>query len=112
MDRVVGSSATLLSREEAIQDITVALNNGLGRGDMIYTVFSNLAALRGDAKWGGTAQLFSNQVAVARYYTEVMNQSTIDLATLTAAISAVSAASDASSDAAIVSLVGMGLLGG
>ena len=109
---VVGTSATQTARDEAIRDITGALDNGLSRGDMIYTVFSNLAGLKGDAKWGGTAQLFFNQIAVAKYYTETMNQSTTDRATLAAAISAVTASSDVSTDAAVVTLIGLGLLGG
>ena len=109
---VVGTSATQPARDEAIRDITGALDNGLSRGDMIFTVFSNLAALKGDAKWGGTAQLFFNQIAVAKFYTETMNQSTTDRATLAAAISAVTAASDVSTDAAVVTLIGQGLLGG
>lgn len=109
---VVGQSASPAVRDEAIQDITLAMDNGLKVGDMIFTVFSNLAGLRGDAKWGATAQLFFNQIAVAKYYTETMNQSTTDRATLAAAISAVTATSDVSTEAAVVSLIGQGLLGG
>jgi hypothetical protein len=109
---VVGDSATQAAKDEAINDITLAMNNGLGVGDMIFTVFSNLATKTGDAKWGGTAQLFFNQIAVAKYYTEVLNQSTTDRATLASAISMVKADSDVSTEAAIVTLIGQGLLGG
>jgi hypothetical protein len=109
---VVGTSATQAAKDEAINDITLAMNNGLGVGDMIFTVFSNLAAKTGDAKWGGTAQLFFNQIAVAKYYTEVMNQSTTDRATLASAIAMVQPDSNVSTEAAIVTLIGQGLLGG
>jgi uncharacterized delta-60 repeat protein len=109
---VVGSSATQEAKAEAINDITLAMNNGLGVGDMIFTVFNNLAGKKGDATWGGTAQLFFNQIAVAKYYTEVLNQSTTDRATLASAISMVKADSDVSTEAAIVTLIGQGLLGG
>jgi Ca2+-binding RTX toxin-like protein len=109
---VVGTSATQAAKDEAINDIAGALNNGLGVGDMIFTVFSNLAAKTGDAKWGGTAQLFFNQIAVAKYYTEVLNQNTTDRATLASAIAMVKAESDVSNEAAIVTLIGQGLLGG
>jgi hypothetical protein len=109
---VVGTSATQAAKDEAINDIAGALNNGLGVGDMIFTVFSNLAAKTADAKWGGTAQLFFNQIAVAKYYTEVLNQSTTDRTTLASAIAMVKADSDVSNEAAIVTLIGQGLLGG
>jgi hypothetical protein len=112
VNNVVGTSATQAAKDEAINDIAGALNNGLGVGDMIFTVFSNLAAKTGDAKWGGTAQLFFNQIAVAKYYTEVLNQSTTDRATLASAIAMVKAESDVSNEAAIVTLIGQGLLGG
>jgi Ca2+-binding RTX toxin-like protein len=112
VNNVVGASATPSAKDAAVNDITGALNNGLGVGDMIFTVFSNLAAKQGDATWGGTAQLFFNQIAVAKYYTEVLNQSTTDRATLASAISMVKADSDVSTEAAIVTLIGQGLLGG
>jgi hypothetical protein len=49
---------------------------------------------------------------VAKYYTEVLNQSTTDRATLASAIAMVKADSDVSTEAAIVTLIGQGLLGG
>ena len=112
VNNVVGASATPSAKDAAVNDITGALNNGLGVGDMIFTVFSNLAAKQGDATWGGTAQLFFNQIAVAKYYTEFLNQSTTDRATLASAISMVKADSNVSTEAAIVTLIGQGLLGG
>jgi hypothetical protein len=113
IENVVGNSAAAATKAQAVNDITLAMDNGLSVGNMIFTVFSNLAAkpLQGD-EWSGTARLFQNQIAVAKYYTEVMNQSTTDLATLRAAISAVTADSSVSSEAAIVTLIGQGLLGG
>lgn len=110
---VVGNSASAASKAQAISDITGAMDAGLSVGNMIFTVFSNLAAkpLTGD-EWSGTARLFQNQIAVAKFYTETMNQATTDLPTLRAAISAVTTSSDVSADAAVVTLIGQGLLGG
>jgi hypothetical protein len=112
VSNVVGNSASDSSKAQAIIDISAALDGGLSVGNMIFTVFSNLAAkpLSGD-EWSGTAKLFQNQIAVAKYYTETMGQSTSDVATLRAAISAVTPTSDVSTESSIVSLVGIGLLG-
>jgi hypothetical protein len=112
VSNVVGNSASDSSKAQAIIDISAALDGGLSVGNMIFTVFSNLAAkpLSGD-EWSGTAKLFQNQIAVAKYYTETMGQSTTDVATLRAAISAVTPTSDVSTESSIVSLVGIGLLG-
>lgn len=112
VEKVVGNSAAADAKAQAVQDISLAMHNGLRLGDMIYTVFTNLAAKRSDPVWGSTAQLFFNQIAVAKFYTEVMDQSTTDPATLRAAIAAVTAESDVSSDAVLVSLIGQGLMGG
>jgi hypothetical protein len=71
VNNVVGSSASAAAKAEAVADITAALNSGLTRGDVIFNVFSNLAALPvTDATWGGTAQLLANQVDVARFVTQ------------------------------------------
>jgi hypothetical protein len=112
VNNVAGLSATQAARDEAVTDISTALDNGLSRGDMIFTVFSNLASYRDHPLWGNTAKLFFNQIAVAKFYTETMSQGTTDVATLRAVISAVTPTSDVSTESSLVSLVGLGLLGG
>jgi Ca2+-binding RTX toxin-like protein len=113
INNVVGNSASQSSKTQAITDISGALDGGLSVGSMIFTVFSNLAAkpLSGD-EWSGTAKLFQNQIAVAKYYTETMSQGTTDVVTLRAVISAVTPTSDVSTESSLVSLVGLGLFGG
>lgn len=112
VEKVVGTSAAVDSKTAAVGDIAGALDAGLSVGNMIFTVFSNLAAkpLQGN-EWSGTARLFQNQIAVAQYYTETLNQSTTDRATLGYAIAAVGADSDVSTDAAKIALIGQGLMG-
>lgn len=78
---------------------------------MIYTVFGNLANQpQTDPTWGGTAKQFANQLAVANYYTETLNQSTDDVDTLRDVLKFVGADTDVSTNAAIVELIGVGLL--
>jgi hypothetical protein len=80
---------------------------------VVYAVFGNLAKkpLQGD-EWSGTAQQFLNQIAAAKFYTETMDQSTTDLATLRAAVSAVTHLTAVSTEEQIVTLIGQGLFGG
>lgn len=110
---VVGNSATDSSKVRAVDDITNAMTNGLTIGGVVFTVFGNLARkpLAGD-EWSATAQQFLNQIAVARYYTEVMGQSSTDVPTLRAAVSAVTHLTPVDFEAEIVALIGQGLLGG
>ena len=80
---------------------------------MVYTIFGNLANKPADdPNWAGTAQQFANQVAVSKYYTETLGQSTDDITTLRSVMAAVSNTSDVSSDEAIASLIGVALLNG
>jgi len=90
---VVGASASDAAKSEAVADITGALNAGWSRGKVIYQIFTNLASLTSDAKWGGTATQLNNEVAYARYYTETLLRDTTDLPTLQAVISGVTATS-------------------
>jgi hypothetical protein len=111
IDRVVGDSASSSAKTQATQDVVDALGIGWSRGKVIYTIFSNLAQKPfTDVTWGGTAQLFANEVKVAQYYTDVLGQSTEDLSTLRAAIADVHATSDVSSDDALATIVGVGLM--
>lgn len=96
VNNVVGASASDAAKLEAKADIVSALNGGATRGDVIFNVFSNLAGLTGDAKWGGTAAQMANQVAVARYYTETLGRTSTDVATLQAVIAGVTNTSDVS----------------
>jgi len=104
VQNVVGDSASNAAKLEATADVEAALNAGWSRGEVIYTIFNNLAVKSfEDALWGGTARQLANQVAVAQYYTEegVAGNATTDLATLRAVLSQVDAQTDVSSPAAI-----------
>ena len=68
---VVRNSASDAAKAEAKADIIAALNAGLSRGDIIFNIFTNLAAKDpSDAKWGNTSVMLANKVEVARYATE------------------------------------------
>jgi Ca2+-binding RTX toxin-like protein len=101
VNTVVGSSAADSAKAEAVADIEAALAAGLSKGTVIFNVFSNLAALTGDAKWGGTATQLANKVAVAQYYTEDLLTDTTNLTTLRAVIGNVTNTTDVSTTAAI-----------
>ena len=110
---IVKNSATTAAKNEAINDIKTVLDRGWSMGDVVYTVFGNLATKPlSDPTWGNTAKQFNNQIAVAKYYTEVMNQSTTDLATLRTVIHPVNETTDVSSGAQLVTLVGVALMEG
>jgi hypothetical protein len=107
VDRVVETSASDTLKTAAAQDIVNALAGGWSRGKAIYTVFSKLAAIPvTDTSWGATAQLLRNEVAVARYFTEQMNNSTTDQALLQKVIDPVTATTDVSTDSKIVNIIG------
>ena len=68
---VVRNSASDAAKAEAKADIIGALNAGLSRGDIIFNIFTNLAAKDpSDAMWGNTSVMLANKVEVARYATE------------------------------------------
>ena len=107
VDNVVGSSATAAAKAAAVADIVGALAAGGSRGDVIYTVFNNLAAQPvTDPTWGGTSQQFINQIAVAQYYTETLLGNSTDTATLQSTIANVTNTTDVSTPAAIASVLG------
>jgi len=109
---IVKDSASVQARLEAVSDIRASLDAGWTVGDVVYTVFGNLAHKPfDDPQWGRTAMQFEHQVNVARYYTEALSQSTTDLPTLRAAIDAVTPDSDLAGEGALIALVGQGLLG-
>ncbi len=113
VNNIVKNSASASAKTEAIADIKGALDIGWTVGDVIYTVFGNLAHKDlSDPNWGNTAKQFNNEIAVAKYYTEVLNQSTTDLETLRDVIQPVTQFTDVSSDVVIAQLVGVALMTG
>jgi hypothetical protein len=111
---VVKGAATDAVKAQAMKDIEDAMGSGFSRADVIYTVFGNLAQKPvGDLEWGRTAQMFQNQVQVAKAYTEVLQQSTTDLDTLRSVLDEVGftqplASTDAAIEVALVGLQGNG----
>jgi len=109
---VIDNSATAAVKAEAVEDLVAAFGVGMSRSDVIYTVFGNLANMpASDLKYGGVAKLFSNQLALAKTYTEVMAQSTTDLVTLRSVLEAVTSESKVDSEADRISLILSGLMG-
>jgi len=112
-NQIIKNSATSDAKAEAANDIQAALDIGWSVGQVIYTVFGNLAHMPlDDAKWGGTTRQFNNEIAVAKVYTEVLNQSTTELDTLRDVLAPVDAFTDVSSQSVIVTLIGQALLQG
>jgi hypothetical protein len=110
---IVKNSASVATKAEAVKDIVAALDFGWTRGEMIYAVFGNLANMPLDnVKWGDTTRLFRNQTEVGRYFTEVMHNSSTELATLKAVVGQVTHTTDVSTPEAIASLIGVALAGG
>ena len=110
---IVKNSATTAAKTEAIADIKAALDIGWTVGDVIYTVFGNLAhKSQTDTNWGNTAKQFNNEIAVAKYYTETLNQSTTDLETLRDVIQPVTQTTNVSTDAVVAQLIGVALMTG
>ena len=113
VNNIVKNSATTSAKTEAIADIKGALDLGWTAGDVIYTVFGNLAHKSlTDTNWGNTAKQFNNEIAVAKYYTETLNQSTTDLETLRDVIQPVTQTSNVSSDTVVAQLIGVALITG
>lgn len=107
VENIVGTSAADAAKTQAKADIVTALNGGLSRGDVIYTIFNNLANKPAtDADWGATATLMANKVAVAQYYTEVLLGNTTNLATLQSVLAGVTSTTNVSTPAAIQALLG------
>jgi hypothetical protein len=102
IENVVGSSASAAAKAQAKADVEAALAAGWSRGDVIYQIFTNLAAKPDtDPDWGNTAKLLANQVAVAKHYTEVKLGNTEDLAVLKSVIANVTPTTDVSTPAAL-----------
>lgn len=110
---VVGQSASVTNRAEAVNAIEQTLNNGAPRGQVIFTVFGNLAGkpLDGDP-WSGTALQFQKQVAAAKFYTDTMSMASEDLGVLRSVLSKIASDGDVGTQDALVQLIGQGLFGG
>lgn len=110
---VVGNSASAANRADAVSAIEQTLNNGAPRGQVIFTVFGNLASkpLEGDP-WSGTALQFQKQVMAAKVYTDVLSMASQDLSVLRSVVAKVTPDSDIGTTDAVVQLIGQGLFGG
>lgn len=106
VNNIVKGTASDEAKAEAVADIQAALASGMTRGDVIFQVFNNLTGLTGDAKWGTTADLFNNEIAVAKYYTEVLLGDATDVAVLHSVVSGVTATTDTSPAAIDAMLAG------
>ena len=51
--------------------------------------FVNLSISTDDPTWGGTSRQFFNEIEVAKYYTEVLNQANEDLQTIRSVLQAI-----------------------
>ncbi len=110
--KVVGNSAPASARADAVSAIEQTLNNGAPRGQVIFTVFGNLASkpLEGDT-WSGTAVQFQKQVLAAKIYTDTMSMASEDLSVLRSVLAQVTPDSEAGTTEAVVLLIGLGLFG-
>lgn len=110
VDSVVKNSATGPAKQAAMNEIASALDGGLSRGQVLSTAFGNLINKPlDDVIWGATAKQFQNELAVARYYTEVLEQNSTDPATLRKVIASVDQNTDVSTPQKIVELIGVAL---
>lgn len=106
INNVVGSSASAAAKAEAQADIVGALNAGWSRGDVVYQIFTNLAAKDpADPMWGATSTLLANKVAVAKYVTEVQLNGSTDVGVLQGVLAGVTATSDVSTPAKIEAII-------
>lgn len=113
VNNIVKAAATAAAKTEAVNDIVASLALGQSRGDVIYTIFNNLAnkALT-DATWGNTAKQMANQVTVSQYYTETLVGNSTTLSVLQGVIANVTNTTDVSTNAAIeAAIAGAGGVG-
>ncbi len=107
INNIVKSSASESVKSSGMDQVAGALDYGWTIGRTIYQVFGNLASMpTTDAQWGNTAKQFQNQLVVARYFTEVMGNTSTDLAALRNVIARVDHTSDVSTVDKIIALIG------
>lgn len=99
--------------EQAVVDKLMGLmDSGSTRSDVIFNAIGDMKWVSTNSLiWGKTAQLFEKQKQVAKFYTDVMSQSTTDAATLRSVVANVKYDTDLSSPEKIVELIGLSLLG-
>ncbi len=106
VENVVGESASIAAKADAKKQVAEALDAKWTRGDIVYQLFTNLAAKTADdADWAGTAKLMGNKVEVAKYVSEYRPLTTTDLPTLQNALKTVTKDTDVSSADAIKAVV-------
>jgi hypothetical protein len=107
VNRVVKSSAVDAVKSSAIDDLEAALNAGWSRAKVILQGSLNLSSIAvTDLAWGNTAKQFQNQLAVSRYYTEVLAVDTTDLARLQGVLASITPDTDVSTAEKIVQIIG------
>ncbi|MBS7348898.1 MAG: hypothetical protein KIG95_01800, partial [Comamonas sp.] len=83
IENVVGESAGAEAKAAAVADVVGALNSGISKGDVVYTLFENLSNKPADsASWGKTATMLSNKAEVAKFFTEDVLVASKDLSEL------------------------------
>lgn len=83
IENVVGESASAEAKAAAVADVVGALNSGISKGDVVYTLFENLSNKPADsASWGKTATMLSNKAEVAKFFTEDVLVASKDLSEL------------------------------
>ncbi|PXW91367.1 hypothetical protein C8R34_101279, partial [Nitrosomonas sp. Nm84] len=69
VENSVGSLVNEENKAQAVSEIERMLDAGVSRGEVIYWVAMALVSVdQNDANWGAAARQFSNQVAVAAFY--------------------------------------------
>jgi hypothetical protein len=87
--------------------LEAALNAGWSRAKVILQGSLNLSSIAvTDLAWGNTAKQFQNQLAVSRYYTEVLAVDTTDLARLQGVLASITPDTDVSTAEKIVQIIG------
>lgn len=106
-----GATLSDAARNDAVNQVVVALDAGLTRAQTIFNVFSNLK--RGGPNDVATSQfksvvdLVENQIKVAQYHSDVLKVDTTDVTALRSVLANVTSASDVSSPAAIEALISL-----
>jgi len=91
IENVVKQAASSQAKAQAVSDVVAALGAGLSRGDVIYNVFTNIAAKPvNDPTWGRLVQQMDNQVAAADYFTATLLNPTTDLSILRSVVANIS----------------------
>jgi hypothetical protein len=111
-DNIIKSSASAEAKTIFVNDIKAALDVGWTIGQLIHALINLSTRPLTDPTWGNTAKMLNNQIAVAKYYTETLNQSTTDLETLRDVVQSVTSSTDVSTSEAIAQLIGVALLTG